>query len=171
MKTFSFILIFSLLALSFLFGAGDVFAAPCQFQTCEDLVQNCDCGTARLIDPGYCAGSLNRNFSSTEQAQCITALGPEGKLPPSSFRLPETGIPTTGGGVLAKILLVASWVFAIFVAISVIFIVVSAFEFVTAQGDPTKITKARMSLIYAVIGIAIALLAVGIPTVIRNIVI
>lgn len=171
MKTFSFILIFSLLVLNFLFGAGDVFAAPCQFQTCEDLVQNCDCGTARLIDPGYCAGSLNRNFSSTEQSQCISALGPEGKLPSANFRLPETGIPTTGGGILAKILFVASWVFAIFVAISVIFIVISAFEFVTAQGDPAKITKARMSLVYAVIGIAIALLAVGIPTVIRNIVI
>ena len=47
----------------------------------------------------------------------------------------------------------------------------SSFEFVTAQGDPAKITKARMSLIYAVLGIAIALLAVGIPQVIRHIVV
>lgn len=171
MKTLHIIFIFFFLVVSTLLWAGDVFAAPCQFQTCEDLVRNCDCGTASLIDPGYCAGSLNRNFSSSEQSQCLTALGPEGKLPPSQFRLPETGIPTTGGGVLAKILLAANWIFAIFVAISVIFIVMSAFEFVTAQGDPAKVTKARMSLIYAVIGIALALLAAGIPQVLRNIVV
>ncbi|MBI2642612.1 MAG: hypothetical protein HYW97_02095 [Candidatus Wildermuthbacteria bacterium] len=96
---------------------------------------------------------------------------PAEKLPPSQYRLPFTGIPTQGEAVLDLINLVASWVFAIFVAVSIIFIVMGAFEFVTAQGDPAKITKARQSLIYAVIGIVLALIAVGLPFVIRNIVV
>ena len=92
-------------------------------------------------------------------------------LPPAEYQLPKTGIPTEGKEVLSLIELVASWVFAIFVAVSIVFIVMGAFEFVTAQGDPAKITKARMSLIYAVIGIMLALIAMGVPLVIRNIVV
>ncbi|MDP2664514.1 MAG: hypothetical protein Q8O97_00890 [bacterium] len=92
-------------------------------------------------------------------------------LPPEEYRLPTTGIPTEGKGVLSLIELVASWVFAIFAAVSIVFIVMGAFEFVMAQGDPAKITKARMSLIYAVIGIVLALVAMGVPLVIRNIVV
>ncbi|MBI2641971.1 MAG: hypothetical protein HYW96_00120 [Candidatus Wildermuthbacteria bacterium] len=92
-------------------------------------------------------------------------------LPPEKYQLPKTGIPTEGKEVLSLIELVASWVFAIFVAVSIIFIVMGAFEFVTAQGDPAKITKARQSLIYAVIGIAIALMAFAIPRVVRNVII
>ena len=92
-------------------------------------------------------------------------------LPPDAYRLPTTGIPIEGKGILGLIELVTSWTFAIFTAVSVIFIVMSAFEFVTAQGDPAKITKARQSLIFAVIGIAIALMAFAIPRVVRNIVV
>ena len=92
-------------------------------------------------------------------------------LPPAEYQLPKTGIPTEGKEVLSLIELVASWVFAIFVAVSIVFIVMGAFEFVTAQGDPAKITKARQSLIFAVIGIAIALMAFAIPRVVRNVIV
>jgi len=81
------------------------------------------------------------------------------------------GIPDTGKELVERIQLIANWVFAFFLAISLIYIVLGAFQFVTAGGDPTKITEARQKLIFAVIGIAIGLLTLGIPAIIRNIVV
>ena len=91
---------------------------------------------------------------------------------PEAYRLGEkTNVPTTGATLITRIQLIANWVFAIFLAISLIFIIVGAFQFVTAGGDPAKVSEARQKLMYAVIGIAIGLLVLGIPAIIRNIVV
>lgn len=50
-------------------------------------------------------------------------------------------------------------VFAILGALSVLFIVVGGFRLTWSQGDPQKIAKARMTILYAVIGLVIAILA------------
>ncbi|MBI2641968.1 MAG: hypothetical protein HYW96_00105, partial [Candidatus Wildermuthbacteria bacterium] len=47
----------------------------------------------------------------------------------------------------------------------------AAFQFVTGGGKPEEVSAARQKLIYAVIGIAIALLARALPLVLRNILI
>ena len=90
---------------------------------------------------------------------------------------PTNGLPTadelnvTGAqDLITKIDTVTNWIFAVFVAIAVIYIVLAAFQFVTGGGKPEEISMARQKLIYAAIGIAIALLARAIPVVIRNIV-
>ena len=44
-------------------------------------------------------------------------------------------------------------------AVSIIVIVISGFFYVTANGDSTAITKAKNTLMYAVIGLVVALLA------------
>lgn len=85
--------------------------------------------------------------------------------------LPTTGIPETGNELIDRIGLIGNWVFAIFLAISVIYIVLAAFEFVTGAGDPAKVSGARMKLIYAAVGIAIALLAGGIDDIVRSIIV
>tara|TARA_Y100000310_G_scaffold311535_1_gene357873 strand:+ start:112 stop:483 length:372 start_codon:yes stop_codon:yes gene_type:complete len=91
---------------------------------------------------------------------------------PEAYRLGEkTNVPTTGATLITRIQLIANWVFGIFLAISLIFIIVGAFQFVTAGGDPAKVSEARQKLMYAVIGIAIGLLVLGIPAIIRNIVV
>ena len=67
--------------------------------------------------------------------------------------LPEG--PQSAGEVLDIIAVVSNWVFAIFLAIAVIFLVLGAFEFVTGEGNPEKVSSAKKRLLYAIIGIAI----------------
>ena len=51
------------------------------------------------------------------------------------------------------------FVFGIIGAVALIYIILAAFQFVIAQGNPDGIAKARQSIIYAVIGLAIAVSA------------
>lgn len=44
-------------------------------------------------------------------------------------------------------------------AFAVIVIVLAGFTFVTAGGDPAKITKARMAILYSVIGLIVVMFA------------
>ncbi|MDP2735293.1 MAG: hypothetical protein Q8P12_03735 [bacterium] len=81
--------------------------------------------------------------------------------------LPEG--PQDAEAVLAIIVVVTNWVFAIFLSIAVIFLIWGAFEFVTGTGDPQKIDSAKKRLLYAVIGIGLALLANGVDDVLRSI--
>ena len=90
--------------------------------------------------------------------------------PPVGQALPgEAEVPVTGGALLERIALIGNWVFAIFLAISLIYIILAAFQFITGGSDPAKISEARQKLIYAAIGIAIALLAAGFDDILRSI--
>ncbi len=55
-------------------------------------------------------------------------------------------------------------VFAIIGAVALIFIMLAGLKFITAQGDPQGVAKARQTIIYALIGLVIALLAEAIVT-------
>tara|TARA_Y100000310_G_C19994428_1_gene495581 strand:- start:4 stop:387 length:384 start_codon:yes stop_codon:yes gene_type:complete len=90
--------------------------------------------------------------------------------PPTDQGLPpDAKVPGTGAELLTRIGLIGNWVFAIFLAMSLIYIVLGAFQFVTGGGDPEQVSAARQKLIYAAVGIAIALLAAGFDDVLRNI--
>ena len=73
------------------------------------------------------------------------------------------------GEILQIITTIGNWIFAIFMAISVIFILWGAFEFVTGGGDPEKVSSAKKRLLYAAIGIALALVANGVDDILRSI--
>lgn len=90
--------------------------------------------------------------------------------PPVELRLPATPPATTGAGLLTLVDAVTNWVFAIFTVLAVIFILLAAFQFVTAGGDAVKVGEARMKLIWAMVGIIVALASKGLVPVIRNIV-
>lgn len=81
----------------------------------------------------------------------------------------EADVPTTGADLLGRVDIIGNWVFAILMAVSLIFIILAAFQFVTGAGDPAKVTEARQKLIYAAVGIAVALLASGFDDILRNI--
>lgn len=49
--------------------------------------------------------------------------------------------------------------FAILAALAVLFIVIAGLRFITAQGNPQEVGKARSTIIYALIGLLVALLA------------
>lgn len=73
----------------------------------------------------------------------------------------DNGLPRPGGGdvgtnQLQDILRIA---FAILGAIAVLFIVMAALRFVTAQGNPQEVSKAKSTIIYALVGLLVALLA------------
>ncbi len=52
--------------------------------------------------------------------------------------------------------------------VAVIMIVISGYKFITANGEAAKVTSARNTLLYSVIGLAVALLAWAIVSFIVN---
>jgi hypothetical protein len=53
--------------------------------------------------------------------------------------------------------------------VAVIYIIMAAFNFVTAAGDPEKVTKARNFVLYALIGVLVAFAAKGLINLISKI--
>jgi len=74
-----------------------------------------------------------------------------------------TGGFTSFAGVFSKIF---SLIWPIVGGIAVIMIIVAGILFMTAGGDPEKIATARTSIIWAIIGIVVAILAYSVPAII-----
>jgi hypothetical protein len=70
----------------------------------------------------------------------------------------STGLPKVSGGTpeLQQILQI---VFGISAALAVLFVVIGALRFVVSDGDPQDSARARNTIIYALIGLLIALAA------------
>jgi hypothetical protein len=75
----------------------------------------------------------------------------------------DTGLPTTKAdqGNLGIIMQLA---FGIIGGIASLIIIIAALSMVSAQGDPGKVTKARQTIIFAAVGLAIAVSAEAIVT-------
>ena len=77
--------------------------------------------------------------------------------------------PQTGRDLLAIAESIGDWIFTGFLIFATILIVLAAFQFAKGGGDPVQVTAARRNIIFAVIGVIIALLSKGIIMVIRSI--
>lgn len=87
-------------------------------------------------------------------------------LPP-----PETGDTiTTVGGLYDLLYKIVGWVQVFFFAIAILFIIFAAFQFLTSGGDAEKTGQAKTKLIYALVAIAVALLAFGAKGLIKSII-
>lgn len=75
---------------------------------------------------------------------------------------------TTKGQLITLFCSVISWFIAILLGISVIMVLVAAYNYVTAQEDTEKTTKARRTLTYAAVGIAVVLIAYGFPQLVSS---
>ncbi len=64
---------------------------------------------------------------------------------------------------------VVGWVYTVFFIVAVFFILIAAFNYLTGGDQPEKIKLVHTQLIYAVIAIAIALLAVGATAIIKDV--
>jgi len=85
---------------------------------------------------------------------------------------PET-IPLTvrtGAEFVALLETIVNWIFVVLLVVAVIFIVLAAWQFITGGGELQQVSQARQKLLYAAIGIIVALLSRGIVAAIRNIV-
>jgi hypothetical protein len=67
--------------------------------------------------------------------------------------------PQTGAQLLAIIDSITNWIFAGFAALAVIMVILAALQFVKDGGNPEKVSEARQKLIWAAIGIGVALLS------------
>ncbi len=72
--------------------------------------------------------------------------------------------------VMTAIESVINWMFTFLIIVAIIFIIIAAFYFVTASGDPTKVGTARNFVMYALIGVAVAFLARGLIVLVDTIV-
>jgi len=94
-------------------------------------------------------------------------------LPLGVSAQPPDTLPTginTPEKLIELIDLITNWIFTLFLLLAVIFIVIGALQFVTAGGKPESVSEARQKIIYAAIGIIVALIAKAIPAVLKNIV-
>jgi len=82
--------------------------------------------------------------------------------------LPDPGVETVDQ-LVDKVYKVFDVVFTILILMAVGFIMFAGFKYVTAQGDSTKTTTANQMIIYAAVGVLVAIFAKAIPTVVANI--
>ena len=82
--------------------------------------------------------------------------------------------PLTGSGCMddggAMVTNLIQWVVGIGGAVAAIFIVVGAFGYITANGDPNKLQKAKTTILYALIGLIIVALAEVLTAFVANLV-
>lgn len=79
-----------------------------------------------------------------------------------------TEVVTDVKGLIAIIDKIVNIFFTILLILAVIFILVAAYKYLTAGGDPEKVKSAHHVLIYALVAVAVAVLAKSLIAVIRN---
>jgi hypothetical protein len=63
---------------------------------------------------------------------------------------------------------VAGFLYMLALAVGVIYVVVAAFKYMSAAGDASKVSEAHKSLLWAAIGIGVAIIAQGFPNIVAG---
>jgi len=112
-----------------------------------------------------------KEFSPSILALALPALAFAQSIPTPSAPV-QTNVPqgniTSLQGVLQTFCTVFSWAFYFLIVLAVIFIVIAAFKYLTAAGDPEKVKSAGTMLIYTAVAIGVALLARAVPLVVGS---
>ncbi len=90
--------------------------------------------------------------------------------PPGGFAgsgAPQANISSMSG-VLTSLCSIFTWIFILLLILAGIFILIAAFKYLTASGDPEKVKAAGTMLIYTAVAVGVALLARAIPFVVAN---
>ena len=74
----------------------------------------------------------------------------------------------SGDDVIQIIINITNFIWAVFMVITVIAFLVAGFFYITAAGDPTKVTRANKMVLYSIIGVAVALLSGGMVALIQS---
>ena len=94
----------------------------------------------------------------------VSAFAQTATLPPPP---PNSTTPLGLIGIMCNIL---GWVFVLLILLAVVFVIVAAFRYLTAAGDPEKVKKANYTLLYAAIAVAVAILAKAVPLLVSSLV-
>ncbi len=135
-----------------------------QGQTCYKIPKNY-CGTNGRAGGAVCG---NDKCESGETQESCPADCKPGETQTYSFNIPN---PLKGGAsdFTSLVKIIAQWIFNLAIPIAVAMIVYSGILFLTAAGEPAKVTKAKDVLKWAVVGLAIILIGSGFVTLIQSI--
>jgi len=61
-----------------------------------------------------------------------------------------------------------NWIFWALIVLTIIFVLVAAFRYLTAAGDPEKVKSASRTLLYAAVAVVVALIAKGLPLIVSS---
>ena len=102
----------------------------------------------------------------------VTSQYPSGTEAGTCLYNNPTGVSYSCGMccLLNAVYTVTFWIFIGLMAISALMIILVAFTFVTSGGNPDKTTQARNYIIFAAIGIAVALFSRAVPSLVKLIV-
>lgn len=90
-------------------------------------------------------------------------------LPLSAFAIILPGSAPAGALNLTTIFTaILNLLWVIFIGLAVIMFLVAGFQFVTAQGEPSELKKARDSMIWGVVGIIAGVVAFSLPAIVAN---
>jgi Type IV secretion system pilin len=78
------------------------------------------------------------------------------KSPPTMPKITDPGQSS-----IATILQI---VFSIVGALSVLMVVIGGMRYISSQGDPQQLSKAKGTILYAIVGLIVSILSVGIVT-------
>lgn len=85
---------------------------------------------------------------------------------------PITGSPTVSitsiQDVICYIYYGFDVMFWILIALSTVMVIVGAFNYVTANGESEKVSKGNKTLVWAAIGVAVALIAYNVPNIVGS---
>jgi len=90
-------------------------------------------------------------------------------LAPLKILAAEIKNPLSVGTIPELIDKIAGFLFGVSIAIAVIIIVIAGITFVTSNGEPAKVEKAKKMILYTVIGLSIIVLSSGLIAVIRGV--
>lgn len=66
---------------------------------------------------------------------------------------------------------ILNWLFTILIVVAIIFLIIGAYNFVTAAGSPEKVEAGKKSIMWALVGVAVALLARGLIVLVRKVIV
>ncbi len=74
----------------------------------------------------------------------------------------------SGDDVIQIIINITNFIWRVFMIITVVAFLVAGFFYITAAGDPTKVTRANKMVLYSIIGVVVALLSGGMVALIQS---
>lgn len=76
---------------------------------------------------------------------------------------------SSASGINESICDILKWLYTLAIIAGVFFVILAAYRYMTSGGDPEKVKDAHKAILYAAVGIAVAIIAVGVPGIVASI--
>jgi uncharacterized membrane protein len=119
---------------------------------------------------------MKKNLLTGVAMLAVSAIVPfaalaQGALPPTPGGVVAPTVIASLGGVSGLLCTVVNWMFYFLIILAIIFVMIAAYGYLTAAGDPDKVKAASNRLIYAAVAVAVGILAKGVPFIVATLLI